>query len=344
MRPPLLEETPAAAAAPTTTIAPIFIFALSRSGSTLVQRVIAAHDGVATTSEPWLLLPHVYSFKSRGILAEYPHPTLVEAIEDFAAELPGGEAEYRQELHDYVLRLYRRAAGPEAHWFLDKSPYSGIVEEVIELFPEGRFVFLWRNPLAVAASNMDTWGEPWKPTLFRQQLYVGLPRLIAAYRRHADRAHAVRFEDLTGGDEAAWQGLIEYLGIDFDPGALERFATVRLNGRMGDPTGVQRYAQLSTAPAAKWLGAFANPLRRAWCRRYLAYLGSERLATMGYDGRQLLAELERAPADNSELAADTGRLLKDVATEPLRVRTRNAWIGGPNVVRELLAARPSALR
>jgi hypothetical protein len=344
MRPPLLEGTPATASAPTTAIAPIFIFALSRSGSTLVQRVIAAHDGVATTSEPWLLLPHVYSFKPRGILAEYPHPTLVEAIEDFAAELPGGEAEYRQELHDYVLRLYRRAAGPEARWFLDKSPYSGIVEEVIELFPEGRFVFLWRNPLAVAASNMETWGEPWKPTLFRQQLYVGLPRLIAAYRRHADRAHAVRFEDLTGGGEAPWREMIEYLGIDFDPGALERFATVPLNGRMGDPTGVKRYAQLSTAPTAKWLGTFANPLRRAWCRRYLAYLGSERLAMMGYDGRGLLAELDRAPADNSELPADTGRLLKDVATEPLRVRTRNAWIGGPNVVRELLAARPSALR
>jgi hypothetical protein len=344
MRPPLLERGGAAGTPPTTAIAPIFIFALSRSGSTLVQRVIAAHDGVATTSEPWLLLPHVYSLKARGVLAEYPHPTLVEAIEDFAAELPGGEQEYRQEMHDYVLRLYRRAAGPDARWFLDKSPYSGIVEEVIELFPEGRFVFLWRNPLAVAASNMETWGEPWKPTLFRQQLYVGLPRLIAAYRRHAERAHAVRFEDLTSGEEEPWRGLIEYLGVDFDPSALERFATVELNGRMGDPTGVKRYGKLSSAPASKWLGVFANPLRRAWCRRYLAYLGEERLAAMGYDGRALLAELDRAPADNSELAADAARLLKDVATEPLRVKTRNRWIGGPNVVRELLAADQSALR
>lgn len=339
----MLEENPSAGGTAKTTIAPIFIFALSRSGSTLVQRVIAAHDGVATTSEPWLLLPHVYSFKSRGVLAEYPHPTLVEAIEDFAAELPGGEAEYRRELHDYVLRLYRSAAGPDAHWFLDKSPYSGIVEEVIELFPEGRFVFLWRNPLSVAASNLETWGEPWKPTLFRQQLYVGLPRLIAAYRRHAERAHSVRFEDLTSGAATPWRELMEYLGIEFDPRALQRFATVELNGRMGDPTGVKRYAQLSSAPASKWLGAFANPLRRAWCRRYLAYLGNERLATMGYDGRQILAELDRAPADNSELASDIGRLLKDVATEPLRVRTRNAWIGGPNVVRELLAANPTTL-
>ena len=189
-------------------IKPIFIFALARSGTTLVQRIIAAHDGVATTSEPWLLLPHAYTFKTSGVFAEYPHATLVEAIEDFCAELPGGSAEYRRELHDYILRLYRLAAGEDATYFLDKSPYSQVPEEVMEIFPEGKFVFLWRNPLSVAASNMETWGEAWKPTLFRQQLYVGLPRLIAACRRNAARVHSVRFEDLIGGGEEHWRRFV----------------------------------------------------------------------------------------------------------------------------------------
>jgi hypothetical protein len=319
-------------------IKPIFIFALSRSGSTLIQRIIAAHDGVATTSEPWLLLPHVYTFKSRGVFAEYPHATLVEAIEDFCEELPGGRDEYRRELHDYILRLYRRAAGEDARYFLDKSPYSQVAGEVMDLFPDGKFIFLWRNPLSIAASNMDTWNASWKPTLFRQQLYVGLPRLIAAARANADRAHLVRFEDLIGGGESQWRGLMEYLEIEFDPTALERFSEVNLKGRMGDPTGVKRYSSLSTAPAAKWLTVYSNPLRREWCRRYLGFLGEEGLATMGYDGRQLMAELEASPTSTEFLLSDLGRLVKDAATEPLRVRTRNAWIGGPNVIRELLRA------
>jgi Sulfotransferase family len=321
-------------------IRPIFIFALSRSGSTLVQRVIAAHEGVATTSEPWLLLPQVYSLKPGGVLAEYPHRTLVEAIEDFAVELPGGAAEYRREIHDFILRLYRSAAGPEARWFLDKSPYSGIASEVMELFPEGRFVFLWRNPLAVAASNMATWDQPWKPTLFRQQLYVGLPRLVAAFREAGGRAHAARFEDLVAGDPATWRALVSYLGIEFDPTALERFPEVRLKGRMGDPTGVRQYTALDTRPTEKWPAAFANPVRREWCRRYLAFLGEDRLRTMGYGRRLLLERLEEAPGDNEELLADLGRMIRDIATEPLRVRTRNAWLGGPNVIRELLRGRP----
>ena len=38
-------------------IRPIFIFSAPRSGSTLLQRVLAAHTQVATASEPWILLP-----------------------------------------------------------------------------------------------------------------------------------------------------------------------------------------------------------------------------------------------------------------------------------------------
>lgn len=323
-------------------IRPIFIFALARSGTTLLQRIVAAHDGVATTSEPWLLLPHAYTFRTQGVLAEYSHGTLVEAIEDFAAELPGGSEEYRRELHDHVLRLYRLAAGDEARWFLDKSPYWGIAQEVIDLFPEGRFVFLWRNPLSVAASNMETWKEPWRPSQLRQQLYIGLPRLVDAWRANSERAHSVRFEDLITGDEATWRALTDYLGIEFDPDALERFSEVRLGGRMGDPTGVRNYSALNREPAQKWLAAFANPLRREWCRRYLGFLGQERLAAMGYDGGQLLEELRAAPRSCEHLASDVRRMLVDVAKEPLRVRTHNAWLGGPNVIRELLRTHPSA--
>src|ERR1700761_6697226 len=47
---------------------------------------------------------------------------------------------------------------------------------------EGRFVFLWRNPLSTVASMIETW-PPWRPTMFRDELFVGLPRLIDAYER-----------------------------------------------------------------------------------------------------------------------------------------------------------------
>ena len=319
-------------------IQPIFLFSVSRSGSTLVQRIIAAHEGVATASEPWLLLPYAYTLRVKGVDAEYVHPLMVDAIADFCQQLPEGREDYRGELRDCMLRLYEKAAGSQARHFLDKSPpYCLVAAEIMHLFPEGKFVFLWRNPLSIVASMIQTW-EPWCPTLFRGDLFVGLPRLVAAYRDGAARAHAVRFEDLAAGDERRWRALMRYLGIDFEPDALQRFSEVELSGRMGDPTGVKRYAQLSAEPAEKWKRTLANPLRRAWCRRYLSYLGRERLAVMGYDYAQLVRELDAQPVRMDSLLPDLGRLMKDVAKEPVRVWTRNRKLGSPNVIRALLGA------
>lgn len=317
-------------------IQPIFLFSIPRSGSTLIQRIIASHDGVATVSEPWLLLPHAYTMRSGGVDAEYVHSLMVTAIEDFCEQLPRQKEDYEQELRDFVLRLYEKAAGDGARYFLDKSPpYCLIASEIMRLFPEGKFVFLWRNPLSVLASIVDTWG-PWRPTLFREDLFIGLPRLIETYRSERSRAHAVRFEDLLAGDVGQWEALMGYLGIEFKRSSLDRFSDIQLNGRMGDPTGVKRYAKLSDEPEQKWKQTLANPLRRAWCHRYLRFLGEDRLSVMGYDRRRMLEALDAQPGSSNELLSDIGRLVKDVAKEPIRVRTRNRHLGGPNVIRELL--------
>ncbi|HEX4465563.1 MAG TPA: sulfotransferase [Solirubrobacteraceae bacterium] len=321
-------------------IQPIFLFSVSRSGSTLVQRVIAAHDGVATAAEPWLLLPHAYSLRSEGVRGEYHHPLLATAISDFCKELPDGIEDYRRESREFALRLYAKAAGDGARWFLDKSPsYYLVAEEVMRLFPEGKFVFLWRNPLSVMASIIETFnGGRWAPSVCRGDLSIGLPRLLSAFQASGGRAHSVRFEDLIDGGERPWRELMAYLGIEFDRRALHSFAEVELRGRMGDPTGVHEYSKLTSEPAGKWRRVLANPLRRAWSRRYLEFLGRERLALMGYDEDELRAELAATPRSMRSLAPDLGRLVVDVAKEPVRARIRRDGVGGPNVIGDLMRA------
>ncbi len=210
----------------------------------------------------------------------------------------------------------------------------------MRLFPDGKFVFLWRNPLSVMASIVETfYDDRWYPTLFRGDLFIGLPRLISAYLASGARVHSVRFEDLIGGDELPWRRLMKYLELEFQPDTLRRFAEVKLDGRMGDKTGVKQYSALSTEPAQKWKRALANPLRKAYARKYVQLLGCERLAAIGYDHHQILAELDSQPTTMASLAPDLSRLLVDVAKEPVRVRIRGQGVGGPNVIRSLLANR-----
>ena len=71
-------------------VRPLFLFCLPRGGSTLVQRVIAAHPKVSTLPEPWLLLPLVYATREQGARAEYWHEATAQSVKDFSERLPAG--------------------------------------------------------------------------------------------------------------------------------------------------------------------------------------------------------------------------------------------------------------
>lgn len=290
-------------------VTPLFLFSVPRSGSTMVQRVLAAHPEVATSPEPWVLLPLLYALRREGIYAEYNHGYAAAALEDFCRDLPDGSGDYLAELRAFALRLYSKAAGGEARYFLDKTPrYHLVVEDIMRLFPEGKFVFLWRDPLAVVASVMRTWGRGRWNLHFREvDLFDGLSNLISAYEKHSDEAYAVRYEDLVRYPEE-WRRLFGYLDLAFDPGVLSRFADVRLGGRMGDPTRAAGYQEISAEPLHKWKSTPANPIRKAWLRGYLRWLGRERLAVMHYGLDSLLSELDTIPNTSNMIAPDAARL------------------------------------
>lgn len=287
----------------------MFLLSLPRSGSTLAQRVLATYPGVATSSEPWFLLPLLAPLIGSVPNATSWQQSVDRAFLEFVRSLPDEEEAYLEQIRGVTTRLYRSAAGPEADFFVDKSPpYHWIVDLLFRLFPDGRFVFLWRNPLAVVTSIVETFCDGrWRPDRFRGTLFHGLPNLVAAYERHSEQALALRFEDLVGADHhRAWRQLSEYIGIKFDPDSLAAFSDVRLGGSLGDPTGVREFGRLSESPLRKWRDTVNNPLRRFWCQRYLEWIGDDRLSTMGYSLDALEQELSTTGSGWSGMARDAG--------------------------------------
>ncbi|HJR97365.1 MAG TPA: sulfotransferase [Actinomycetota bacterium] len=286
-------------------VTPIFLLSLPRSGSTLVQRVLAGHRDIATAAEPWVLLPHLYATRERGIAAEYTQPIAARAIAEFLRSLPDGERDYRRALHDFGIDLYSRAAGPEKRYFLDKTPrYHYVIDDLLDVFPEAKSVFLWRNPLAVVASIVQTWAKGrWNVDRWQGDLR-GLASLVDAYGSHRDSTIAVRYEDLVGDPARTWPRIFEYLDLPYADDLLTTFSGVRLEGSMGDPTGVDRYSTISTEPLEKWRSTLANPYRKRWCRGYLRWVGAERLAVMGYDFGALLEQLDEIGTSPRSVASD----------------------------------------
>ncbi len=288
---------------------PLFLLSLPRSGSTLVQRVLAVHDEVATAPETWLMLPQIYAMRERGMFAEYGHTPASRAIREFADRLPGGRADYDEELRRFVLALYARATAGAGRYFLDKTPrYHFVADDLFRIFPDAKVVFLWRNPLAVVASITETWGRGrWNVGRWRNDLFDGVANLVAAYEANADRAHAVRYEDLVGEDPAAWRELFEYLELSFDPSMLKEFRSVDLRARMGDPTGTVRYDTITAESIERWRTTLRTPVRKRWCRSYLGWIGEARLSAMGYEAAELIEALDAVPPTAHRLPSDLVR-------------------------------------
>jgi hypothetical protein len=300
------------------TIRPIFVFSAPRSGSTLLQRVLAAHSHIATASEPWLLLPLLSPLYGELPAPGARDPLIHEALEDFTAELPHGAGDYRAAVHDCAIALYSRAADGDATYFVDKTPlYHLVVDEIFATFPEARFLFLFRNPLSVVASCAELFdGGRWEVARYHAALFESFTYLAPSAVRYGDRSLIVRFEDLIGKGEAPWRRIFDYLELSWEPEVVEQFSLVELHGRKGDPFSINRYAALSQEPLEKWRSTLCNPVRRAWCARYLHWLGHERLAAMGYDLDDLQRQLaatprcwERTVEDASLMAASLAREL-----------------------------------
>lgn len=259
--------------------------------------MLASHDSIETVSEPWLLLPLIYAIKKEGSFAEYSHNKAVLALMDFFIELPNGNEDYYEAVAALVRTLYQKASPSNASYFLDKTPrYALISDEIIQMFPDGKFIILWRNPLAVISSILNTWGRGrWNVYLFKVDLFKGQDTLIEVYQKYSDRILPIQYESFVSNPNAELERIGSYLDIQFDGSAIELFSSVILNGKMGDSVGVTQYKSITCQPLEKWKTTICNPWRVWWCRRYLKRLGVERLEVMGYSLQQLLDELDSVP-------------------------------------------------
>jgi len=287
-------------------VRPLFIFSLPRSGSTLLQRIINESPEVGTTSEPWILLPFFGTERSFGTHTDYGFYNAKKGLASFkdALDKPGA---FKDELRSFILRLYSRAAPEEVTYFLDKTPrYHLICSRILDLFPDARAIILWRNPLSVAASMMQTWASGrWNLYRYQLDLYKGLERLVDLAKQQRANVVTTSYETLVTEPNAVRSQISDFLQIDID-GSDEAPAVIE--GNLGDPT-QRRYKEISKDPLSKWKKTLNNPFRKVLMRRYLEWIGHERLQIMGYDLEALKAELKAVPATSDYLITDIVRWL-----------------------------------
>jgi len=292
-------------------IRPIFIFSLPRSGSTLLQRILSVHPLVASTPEPWLLLPFFYALRKEDVYAEYMHQGVAHGVRDFIDRLPDGIHDYHDAIQGMAMQLYACASDPNAVYFIDKTPrYSLIANEIIQAFPDAKFIFLWRNPLAVAASMIESWGDGrWNLYDYYIDLFPGLEGLCDAYQCcPAKSMMSLKYEDLVQNTVQEIQQICAFLEIEF----IESMASdlpVEI-AQLGDVSGIMKYRNtVSDKSCDKWMDTVCNLARKIWFRRYCSQIGQNRFEIMGYQESVILEQLREVHTSKKFLFLDSVRML-----------------------------------
>jgi hypothetical protein len=287
-------------------VKPLFIFSLPRSGSTLLQRLLSCNKFVDSVSETWLLLPVFYALKNKGVYAEYSHKGVYDALQDFIQTLPNGEDDYFSAIRGFSSYLYSNASSADALYFVEKTPrYALICDDVIKTFPSSKFIFLWRNPLSIIASMIETWGKGrWNIFRYKIDLYDGMEKMLEVYTNE-EEAISIRYEDLVDDNVSVVSKVFLNLeGTTFDPDSIQNLSKVKLSGVMGDPTGSKKYSNVSNMSKNSWKKTINTPLRKWWVLRYLKWLGAERLRVMGYDYDELVLQVKRNSMSVKKIPSD----------------------------------------
>jgi hypothetical protein len=286
----------------------IFIFSLPRSGSTLLQRLFCRATVVKSISEPALLLPLLYHRYNKEVYSSYNVQVFSRGVDDLVSLYRNGWDDYDSELRTFALRLYENALGGKGKYFVDKTPrYSLIAPEIAELFPRAKFIFLWRDPLRIVDSTIESlWSGRWLPSRMAIDLEQGVQKLCSAAEALGDRAMHIRYEELVAAPEEKFGLLLRKLKMAHLFEGVEQELPVR-SGGLGDPESTSASKAVFQTSASRPLRHMGSFVRQRWILSRFREFPSEYWSYLGKSYSDMESELSQSPFEVKQLLADAGQ-------------------------------------
>ncbi len=201
---------------------PIFVFGMPRSGTTLVEQVLASHPSVFGGGELDAMQKAVAGLE-RAEIGGTPYPEFLRSM---------GETEFHQFTTQYLTAA--RAVAPDAPRITDKMPGNYIFAGFIHVaLPHARMIHVQRDPIDTCLScftHLFTEGLTWSYDLAdlgrEYRAYEGLMQHWRSVLPEGAMLE-VRYEDFVADFEPQARRLLAYCGLDWDERCLAFHATER---------------------------------------------------------------------------------------------------------------------
>ncbi len=176
--------------------------------------------------------------------------------------------------------------------FLDKTPrYYLILDELHDLFPDAKFIYLFRNPVSIFSSMIEAFrgNKARRLDHLDKDLYLG-PQLIAkSYLNNKERIHLVKYESLIKNPEQTVQNLCDYLEIEYSEEMITKFITQEITGH-GDQLGSKKYKTL-TNNTEKWKSIGNSVYRKKCFTRFMKSFNQNYLDFGQYNRNEIINEI-----------------------------------------------------
>jgi tetratricopeptide (TPR) repeat protein len=193
---------------------PVFIVGMPRSGTSLVEQILSCHRDVHAAGE----------LRDIGKLAK--DLGLRFSKEDSGAESPPNldSAALNAAASRHLDRLH--GLGGNAQRITDKMPYNFLnLGSIALLFPRARIIHCRRDPIDTCLScyfqNFATGNFFSFDLAHAGHYYRQYERLVAHWKTVLDRPMLeVRYEEHVGEPEKVCRGILDFLGLEWDPACL----------------------------------------------------------------------------------------------------------------------------
>jgi len=193
---------------------PLFIVGLPRTGTTLIERIIASHSQVQSVGETEFI-QMVMRRESKVQAVEKMTPAMIESISGKNIAL------VRDGYLDSIR--YRLKEQPV---FIDKLPFNVLyLGFIAKAWPDQPIVLMSRNPMDTCFSmykQVFTWAYKYSYNLDTlAQYYIAYERLRAHWRELlGEQLVEIQYEELVSDQEVQTRRFLDRLGLEFEDACL----------------------------------------------------------------------------------------------------------------------------
>ena len=241
---------------------PIFILGMPRSGTSLIEQILASHNEVSGAGE----LPYITDIANRISSSHAGTGTYPGSIENI-------NEQFLNEQSKKYLNLLRKHGG-KSNYITDKMPHNFMYVGLIKmLFPNSKIIHCLRDPLDVCLSiyfhNFNS-NHPYSDKFENLGHYYNLYRDLMSHWNDytGDDIYDISYEALLSEPESKVREILNFLGLEWQDSCMKFYENKRT---VSTPSYTQVKQPLYKSSMKRWKNYEEHiaELKQSVCEEYL---------------------------------------------------------------------------